>query len=362
MSEPVRAEAWPTCYEVGLLQPGDLNAHTWNLTVELRGVDTWAVVMRGHSCLSSTGKWDLEPIPSDRTDEWIKAHRFTLEEALRLAKAAAPGVTVNGRSAAEIADLTAVADRTPDTGPISLRDRIAAAAAWWLHQYPVQSWRLGEQQAAQLKLLAAAHDHIPDRSAADLAVGIARCWGDCIADAVLAALPEHTPAGISPEELADWEALLTPLGVPLANERCGGELEIWRAAGLARPGSYAPGDLLARLHLTPYEPPDEDERRAIARGLTEAPGLLMRLVTAYRELSASAAVQISTRDEQIAKLETALRSAIAQRDDARAGRCVMTRECAACGLRTGDLPDEVDPETIFERAEDGEVYCQGCAS
>lgn len=36
-------------------------------------------------------------------------------------------------------------------------------------------------------------------------------------------------------------------------------------------------------------------------------------------------------------------------------------ECSVCGLAPCDLPDGIDPELIFERGEDGEVYCQGCA-
>lgn len=35
-------------------------------------------------------------------------------------------------------------------------------------------------------------------------------------------------------------------------------------------------------------------------------------------------------------------------------------ECADCGLVPFDLPDEVDPEFIFERGDDGVMRCQGC--
>lgn len=39
----------------------------------------------------------------------------------------------------------------------------------------------------------------------------------------------------------------------------------------------------------------------------------------------------------------------------------MTRfECEDCGLAACDLPDEVDPEFIFERGADGVMRCQGC--
>jgi hypothetical protein len=35
-------------------------------------------------------------------------------------------------------------------------------------------------------------------------------------------------------------------------------------------------------------------------------------------------------------------------------------ECEDCGLAAMDLPDEVDPEFIFERGDDDVMRCQGC--
>lgn len=35
-------------------------------------------------------------------------------------------------------------------------------------------------------------------------------------------------------------------------------------------------------------------------------------------------------------------------------------ECDTCGLAAYDLPDGVDPETVFETTGDG-TACQGCA-
>jgi hypothetical protein len=35
-------------------------------------------------------------------------------------------------------------------------------------------------------------------------------------------------------------------------------------------------------------------------------------------------------------------------------------ECEECGLAACDLPDQVDPEFIFERDDDGVTRCQGC--
>jgi hypothetical protein len=71
------------------------DSHVFEITVEWRGKDRWAVVRHG-SCLGSDGEWDYEMRPSSREDDWLATHRFDLETALELAKKAAPYVTVNG--------------------------------------------------------------------------------------------------------------------------------------------------------------------------------------------------------------------------------------------------------------------------
>ncbi|MGW9375680.1 hypothetical protein ACWGVR_37385, partial [Streptomyces xanthophaeus] len=47
-------------------------------------------------CLGSDGTWEYEMRPSEREDEWLDAHRFDLDTALKLARDQAPLVTVNG--------------------------------------------------------------------------------------------------------------------------------------------------------------------------------------------------------------------------------------------------------------------------
>lgn len=99
-----------TQYSIGCLPDDPLDGSSWDLHVEFTGAhrfgeprpadQQWAVRMRGHWCLSRDGKWDMESIPSERTDEWLAEHRFDLETALRLAKEHAPHVTVNGLTAA----------------------------------------------------------------------------------------------------------------------------------------------------------------------------------------------------------------------------------------------------------------------
>lgn len=99
MPEPyVRA----TRYVVNLLPDSEdvLGGHVFEISVEWRGDDRWAV-LRHRWCLGVDGTWDYELRPSEREDDWLDTHRFDLDTALRLAKEAAPGVTVNGRTAAQ---------------------------------------------------------------------------------------------------------------------------------------------------------------------------------------------------------------------------------------------------------------------
>jgi hypothetical protein len=103
MAEPeiyVRA----TAYEVSVFPDEFEDASTWTLSVEYRGADRWAVLMRAGSrtCLNRDGEWAWEISPSERTDEWLAQHRFSLDEALDLARRHAPGVTMNSLTAVEV--------------------------------------------------------------------------------------------------------------------------------------------------------------------------------------------------------------------------------------------------------------------
>jgi len=90
----------PTAYRVSLLSEGDVNFKFYVLTVEYRQEGQWAVT-NGDACLGADGTWADGVKPYGRSDEWISAHRFDLDTALRLAQAAAPHVAVNGRTAAD---------------------------------------------------------------------------------------------------------------------------------------------------------------------------------------------------------------------------------------------------------------------
>lgn len=99
MTLPVTIE--PTAYTVSALPAGHDRFHDFTITVERRSQGQWAVVRWG-SCLSSDGTWDHEPLPSNRTDDWLARHRFDLETALRRAAGCLADIRVNDRSAADV--------------------------------------------------------------------------------------------------------------------------------------------------------------------------------------------------------------------------------------------------------------------
>lgn len=93
--------ARPTEYTITCLPEDNYDGHAWNITVEWRGAGLWAVKRNVH-CLGRDGEWSHEHIPGEREDEWLAEHRFPLDEALRLAKEAAPHVIVNGMTPADL--------------------------------------------------------------------------------------------------------------------------------------------------------------------------------------------------------------------------------------------------------------------
>lgn len=87
----------PTRYEV-TAYPGpedSINRHLYVLTVENRGLDRWAV-RYGEFVYRKDGHRRYEPLPSSRTERFKRAYRFSLEDALALARKVAPKMTVNG--------------------------------------------------------------------------------------------------------------------------------------------------------------------------------------------------------------------------------------------------------------------------
>lgn len=92
----------PTKFLVAVLPIDSIDAETWGITVEWRGEDRWAVCRRKH-CLGHDGVWEAELQPSSRDEAWLATHRYSYEAAMALAARHAPGVKVNGVTAADLA-------------------------------------------------------------------------------------------------------------------------------------------------------------------------------------------------------------------------------------------------------------------
>ncbi len=81
---------------------GEPDAYSLCVTVAHRAPGKWGVFRGrggGGACLGADGEWDFEPVPSGREDDWLAAHRFSLDQALALAREQAPKVSVNGWTA-----------------------------------------------------------------------------------------------------------------------------------------------------------------------------------------------------------------------------------------------------------------------
>ena len=83
----------------------DINADIWCLTVAYRGAGRWGVFRssgNGGPCLGRDGTWAFgSPDEADRA-AWLANYRFTEQEALDLARERAPGLRLNGYTAAEV--------------------------------------------------------------------------------------------------------------------------------------------------------------------------------------------------------------------------------------------------------------------
>ncbi len=79
-----------TRFEIPTKKYTDPNA---KLKIEYRGkqgepdADVWAILDPHGNCYNKDEKdWEYEPLPSNRTDEFLKRCRFTLKEALAIVK------------------------------------------------------------------------------------------------------------------------------------------------------------------------------------------------------------------------------------------------------------------------------------
>lgn len=90
-----------TQYTVSAIPEGHDARPEFEIQVNYRGGGLWGA-RRWTRCLDSEGRWDYELSPSESEDEWLARHRFDLDTALRLAKEAAPHLTVNGHTVRDV--------------------------------------------------------------------------------------------------------------------------------------------------------------------------------------------------------------------------------------------------------------------
>ena len=83
LDTPIPCEWW-------LEEPSVYGEAVIRLCPQISGPHLYKVKKRSW-CLSKTGEWDYEPIPSERDDEYLEGHRFaTFEDALAAVRAARP--------------------------------------------------------------------------------------------------------------------------------------------------------------------------------------------------------------------------------------------------------------------------------
>lgn len=115
-ASPQFPAAYPTVYAVTCLPEHIPDADIWTLTVEYRGKGRW-VVKHHDAILGRDGTWDFGGIPEEGREAWIAEHFFPLDEALELAKQAAPKFTRGGMTPADVLAWHAAGCPTPIPRP-----------------------------------------------------------------------------------------------------------------------------------------------------------------------------------------------------------------------------------------------------
>lgn len=90
-----------TEYRFSILPEDHIDAEPYAVYVRWRGDNKWGVFNMS-SCFSADGCWDHEPSSSNRSEEWLAAHRFSLDAAMELAGRVLPTVKWNGWTAERI--------------------------------------------------------------------------------------------------------------------------------------------------------------------------------------------------------------------------------------------------------------------
>lgn len=91
-----------TSYAVSCVPEDHEEVDAFTLTVEWRGRDRWAVRWASRGVWGTDGQWSYEPNSSNRTEEWLDAHRFSENEALAIAYGLAPTLKVRGVSVDDV--------------------------------------------------------------------------------------------------------------------------------------------------------------------------------------------------------------------------------------------------------------------
>lgn len=89
-----------TEYVVSVAPPDHDDRFHWEITVQWRRDELWAVTRHGR-CLNAGGKWEYESSPSNRDNDFLSRTRFDLRTALRMAREAAPKLRTNRLTFAE---------------------------------------------------------------------------------------------------------------------------------------------------------------------------------------------------------------------------------------------------------------------
>lgn len=89
---------------------GDREVHFFTVTVARRSADTWAVLWMNQCWDKKTQSWEYEPLPSSRTNKFLRNARFTLDEAVRIARGKPDTLSVNGKTWADFKAIHAQQD------------------------------------------------------------------------------------------------------------------------------------------------------------------------------------------------------------------------------------------------------------
>jgi hypothetical protein len=70
--------------------------NNYRIYIELRGDDLWAITHLGE-CMTVDGNWVYEPLPSNRSEEFLAQTRFPFDQAWALAEAKVQEVMAYGK-------------------------------------------------------------------------------------------------------------------------------------------------------------------------------------------------------------------------------------------------------------------------